>query len=454
MRLRPKWLDSPIVWSVLCAGGAIAAAMLAVSGARLAVSFWRAAPDFDEWSCIQLYRAWSEGAGTLRDFFAPHYEHRIPLTRLLFLVDLEYFRGRMAFAHGVNLLSYAGLGALIGVVASRDIRPCAERALVVAMAVAFALAPVQLFNLIYPFQLQMSLVCLCALAAFFFTARLATATTSRERGVHTALAASAVLLAPYTSANGVIASIMTLALALALPIGWRARLIITAATALGLGGFFHGFQIHPDSIPQTHAWPDTSAALASLMGFMCALLGSIGQHRGVGTALHLGIAGLTVWAALAFWTVVLWYRGAVNATLIALTALAGFAVATALMIAFARGMNGMPQALFTRYGTFSAVFFASLIGAVFHLAGQMTGWQRPLKLIVIAAGAWLLLNAYRRPLEHPVLAGRLAHVDAAIVDLRAGRYDTEPVHKYLLDPGNLRPLVELLRARRLAFFAE
>jgi hypothetical protein len=363
MRLRPNRPAGAIVLSLACLAGALASAGLAAYGIKLAVSLWRATPDFDDWSCVHLYRAWSEGSASAWDFLAPHYEHRIPFTRLLFVIDFHYFRGRLAFAHVTNLVSYAALGATLGWVASRGASQWAERALLVATAVAFALAPVQVFNLVYAFQLQMSLVCLSALVAFFAAARLAAPTTPGRHVAYVALAAVATVLSTYSSANGVAATVLTVALAWVLSIGWGARLIITAAAALALASFFHGFHIHPVTLPQMHPLPYSGADLMSYLGFACALLGSIAQQRGVDAAVYLGLAGLTIWAAIAVWSLVLWRRRALDAALVTLMALATFAVATAFMIAMARGLNGVQQALLTRYGTFSAVFFVALLGS-------------------------------------------------------------------------------------------
>jgi hypothetical protein len=167
------------------------------------------------------------------------------------------------------------------------------------------------------------------------------------------------------------------------------------------------------------------------------------------------VAGLAAWAAIVVASIVLWHRGTLDTTLIALTALATFVVGTALMIAFARGMNGLQQALFTRYGTFSAVFFASLLGCTWQLIGRApAACHRTLKILVIVVGAKLLVDGYRLPLEFHALTVRVARVETAINDLRAGRYNTEPVRQFLGNPEGLRPQVEFLRARRLAFFAD
>jgi hypothetical protein len=149
---------------------------------------------------------------------------------------------------------------------------------------------------------------------------------------------------------------------------------------------------------------------------------------------------------------VLWRRRSLDTALIAVMALATFSVATALMIAMARGHNGIQQALLTRYGTFSAVFLVALLGAGWQLAGAARYW--PLKVLIAGIGANLLVASYRVPLEFRLLTLHVAEVDRAVVDLRAGRYDTEPVRKFLLDPEGLRPAVEFLRARRLSFFAD
>jgi hypothetical protein len=429
----------------------MASAGLALYGVKLTVPLWRAAPGWDEWALVLFYRDWVENTVGFRDLLAQHHEHRIPFTRLLFLIDFHFFRGQNVFAHWVNLVSYLGIGAALGLVASRQAPDRAERLLIVAFAVALALAPIQIANLVYAFQLQMSLVCLFALTAFFATARLSSPIGPRGYWAYAALAGVSAICAAYSSANGVIATAMTLILAWVLPIGWPARLTITAAAALALAGFFHGFQFleHSQTLPFT-SFGDATANLAQ---FVLAFLGSLLQKRGLEAAVGLGIAGAAAWIAAGVWSIVRWRRGTLDPSVIALMALATFALATAVMIGIARGSHGPRQALFTRYATFGVVFFASLVGLAWRAAG-LTAESCRRKIVVSAVGAALLLQAYRLPGEYQYLAWLAGHIDVATAELRAGRFDPEHVKYLYQTPEFVRPHIEFLRAHRLSFFAD
>jgi hypothetical protein len=272
---------------------------LPLYGVKLTVPLWRAAPGWDEWALVLFYRDWIENTVGLGDFLAQYLEHRIPFTRLLFLIDFHFFRGQNLFAHWVNLVSYMGLGAALGLVASREASDRAERVLFVAFAVALTLAPIQIANLVHAFQIQMSLVCLFALIAFFATARLASPIGPRGHWAHAAIAGVSAICAAYSSANGAIATAMTLMLAWVLSIGWPARLTITAAAVLGLVGFFYGFEFPPHS--QALPFPGVAEAAANFAQFVLAFLGSLLQKRGLDAAICLGIAGAAAWIVASIW---------------------------------------------------------------------------------------------------------------------------------------------------------
>jgi hypothetical protein len=131
---------------------------------------------------------------------------------------------------------------------------------------------------------------------------------------------------------------------------------------------------------------------------------------------------------------VLWRRGILDPSVITLMALATFALATAVMIAIARGSHGARQMLFTRYATFGVVFFASLVGLAWRAAGR-AGVSCRWKIVAAAVGAALLLQAYRLPGEYQYLAWLVGHIDVATAELRAGRFDPEHV-KFLYQLPN------------------
>jgi hypothetical protein len=437
-----------LVW-LTCA---VAAAGFAAHGIYRAMELWRAAPFYDEWAGVEAYRAWIEGRFGLSELLAQHNEHRIPFTRLMYVADFAFFRGQAVFSHLTNLAAYIGLGAALGTVAAWRDEDRAGRAMVIAASIAFTLAPTQIGNLAFAFQIQMALVCLFAVVAFFATARLAAPATPRAQWAWTAVAATAAFLVSFTSANGFIASLMTAALAWVLAIDWRARVIVTAAAALSLAAFFHGFSFVPGN-PRLFEFLDQPGGLAKVADYIAALLGSLGQAKGVETAIRLGMAGVALWAAAAVLCVLLWRRGALDAAATALLVTAGFMLATALVIGLGRGTGGPLGALSSRYGTFGAVFLASLLGLAWRLAGRMgTAWLS--RMVVVAGTAWLLVIASRLPYEYPPTLWHVGKIDVATAELRAGVFDPEHVKALYPDPEHVRPLIEFLRARRLSFFAD
>ena len=76
------------VW-LLCSGLFTIAVILGIAAA---VPLWRVLPFWDQWAIVGLYQRWLEGSGTFHELLAQHNEHRIAVTRLLFLLDLELFR--------------------------------------------------------------------------------------------------------------------------------------------------------------------------------------------------------------------------------------------------------------------------------------------------------------------------------------------------------------------------
>jgi hypothetical protein len=442
-----SWLLS---W--LWLGCALASAGFAVYGILLAVQLWRVAPFADEWAGVNFYHGWIEGTKTFKDILAQHNEHRIPFTRLLFLIDLHFFRGQAVLTHVANLLSYIGLGAILGLLATWRSPNPAERAMAVSSSIALTVAPVQIHNLAFAFQIQMSLVCLFSVIAFFAISRLTSPIALAAYWVNIAIAAAAVAFAPYSSANGFVATALAVTVAWSLSVGWPARAIITAVAALAVASFFHDYQLI------SHPAPPSSATLVERAGYIAdyvfAFLGSIGQRSGLNGAIQLGMAGAALWAVLAIYSVVLWYRNALEPAITALMTFATFVLITALLGAVSRGMYGAHQALSTRYATFSVVFIVSLFAVLWRLIAMFGDRYWPVRFVPVVTVSILLVVAYRIPFEYYVGKKIVADMDTATTDLRAGRFNPEHVKHLYPDPDHVRLFIDFLRARRLSLFAD
>jgi hypothetical protein len=437
--------------AIICGLGTVAALGLAAYGILLATSLWRVLPFWDQWDAVATYQAWTTGAQSFPDVFRPHNEHRLPLTQLGFLVDFAFFQGRAIFAHWLLLLVHVALGAAIGLVATRGLAAGA-RTLAVTAGIAFLVAPVQIDNLVWPFHLQWAASGLLALGAFFLTARLAEPMPPAARATTVVSAAAFTTLTVYSSANGLAAAPMVAVMALVLPIGRAARIVLVATAALSVASFFVGYTL-PAGDPGFRVSLDSLQGVLQFLAYVRAFLGSIGQFS-YRILPVLGIVGLAIWAAAALALVWRLRNGAsFDPSTCALLMLAALAIATAAMSALGRAGMSPQQALSARYATWSILFWASLAGALWRLA-DAAGRPR-LKVATLGITAWLLVLSY--------LSGRYfvdyarsnaATIDMVTVELRAGRI--LPEHLLRVHPGGeaIRPQVEFLRAHRLSVFAD
>jgi hypothetical protein len=318
----------PPYLKVACLISAAAALGFAAYEIAVAIKLWRVLPVDDQWEAVAIYQAWAAGTLSPARLFAQHNEHRLPLTRLAFLVDFGLFRGRSSFAHALLLLSHIGLGAALGLVAAHG-RTTVERALAVAAGIAFLLSPIQLQNLTAPFNLQWAACGLFALGAFFWTARLAAGIPDADRPMVTTLAAVATVLVVYSSANGLAAALIVLVAALVLPVGRTARIVLPATAILAIASYLVGYGAPPYHEP-FHAVLGSWHGLAQFLIYIPALLGSIAQRFGVAACVALGIAGLGLWCVLVRTMLRRFRRGqAFDAGTTAMLMLAAMSIATA-----------------------------------------------------------------------------------------------------------------------------
>jgi hypothetical protein len=438
-----------------CLISAAAALGLAAYEIAVAIKLWRVLPVDDQWEAVTIYQDWAAGTLSPARLLAQHNEHRLPLTRLAFLIDFGLFRGRSTFVHALLLLSHIGLGTALGLVAAHG-RTAVERVLAIAAGIAFLASPIQLQNLTAPFHLNWAACGLFALGAFFWTARLAAGTPDAvDRPAAIASAAVATMLAVYSSANGLAAALIVLAAALVLPVGRTARLVLPATAILAIASYLVGYGAPPYLEP-FHAVLRSAHGVAQFLIYIPTLLGSIAQRFGRTACAVLGIAGLGLWCVLVRTMLRrLRCKHTVDPSTAAMLMLAALSIATAAMCAFGRASLGTEQALSSRYATTAVLFWAGLAAAAWRLA-DATGHEARVRVAIMGFVAWLLV------LSHLSAAGivgnftaRAALVDSITEELRAGRFDPEHVVE-IYRPGAkfIRPHIEFLRARRLSIFAD
>ena len=432
---------------------AICASALAIYEVAFAAQYWRALPFWDHWDAVHFYQAWTLGKLPFGDIVAVANGHRILLTRLALVIDFALFEGRCIFAHILLLSMHIGLGAAIGLLATGG-RPLVERALATSAGIAFLLAPIQIENVTRPYNIQFVASALFALGAFYWTARLADAeTTKRARAARVVMASASIVLAVYSSANGLAAAAMAAAISFALPIGRITRSIIALVACLSIAGYFADYrsQMLDDGMRASLAsWED----LLHFVIFIATFLGAV-EQKGLVTTIGFGLVGFAFWSALTFLTIRLHLQSRqLDLNAIVLLLLATFAIATAAMTAIGRAGMGAEQAMSSRYGTWTVLFWISLGGAASRLP-YLAG-ASGIKMVMISLGIWFFSLNY---LLSEQFVGRLnTHIqaiDSASAALKRGRdIDDQSLAYISPDTVSIIPLIEFLRERRLSIFAD
>jgi hypothetical protein len=349
------------------------------------------------------------------------------------------------------LLTHVALGAALGLVATRGLAASA-RALAAAAGIAFLVAPVQIDNLVWPFHLQWAASGLFALGAFYWTARLAEPAPQGRRAALVGLAAAATVLAVYASSNGLAVAPMVAVMALVLPVGRAARIVLAATAALSVASYFVGYTLPPSNV-EGHASLGSLGGALQFLDYVTTFLGSIGQTNSK-VLLLLAIVALAAWAAVALALVSRLRSGCpLDPSALALLMLATLAIATAAMTALGRAGMGPGQALSSRYATWSVLFWVPLAGAAYRLADA--AGRSVAKIATVAVAAWLLVLSYRSGRYFVDYARQSAAViDAVTPELRAGRILPENLIRVHPRGEAIRPRVEFLRDHKLSIFAD
>jgi hypothetical protein len=420
----------------------------AVYEAAIAVRLWRVLPFMDQWETVSLYQSVMNHPWSIPWLlFQEHNEHRLPLTKLAFLVDFTWFDARSTFVLPLLLMLHVMLGAALGLVASRHL-PASERLVAVMLGVAFLLSPLQIENLAHPFHSQWALCGLFSLVAFYSTARLAEA--EEHHGLHIVLAVLSTVGAVYSSANGLASAFIVFLLTCVLPLPRFARVAVAGAAILSVATFFIGYDFAPHHVPY-HASFRSWHGLAKFALYICAFFGCIADYGGLISAIAVGAVGLSLWVALTTSGIIQFYRRkTVDAAAVALLALATASVATALMTAFGRGSLSLDQALSSRYSTWVLPFWFALTASA---ANTFANSFRDAKLVALAFLILVLvasLISAQSPIEWH--RQRVAAMDMIAAQALAGR---TPDHLELIYPVPtvVLPRLEFLRQHRLSIFS-
>jgi len=271
-----------------------------------------------------------------------HNEHRIVLTKLLFLIDLNLLDGTTRFLWLVNLV-LAGLIALVLVAFLREVPQGRAFVWLPAFLVAVSFSELQKENLYWSFQSQFFLAYLLPLAALYLALL---SLTRPERSVGYFAASTGLgILSIGTMANGILALPVLTAFALLTRMSWRRVAVLAVLSAIGVAAYFHGLPDKADASPGLQILQEKPTRFVRyVLTYLGAPFGKTGKVPTVLAGLALVV--LTVRAA---WKHI--PRGRASAVEIALLGFMGYILLTALVTAVGRANYGMPQAMSSRYTT-------------------------------------------------------------------------------------------------------
>ena len=433
--LAPAWL---LAWTALAIHGA-----------------YSPTPYSDQWVQIAAMRVTPPG-GWLAYLFSQHNEHRILVSRLVFLADWNWFQGRNALN-----LAVIGLIQLSGVIlfahAALSRRPRALAVLGLAAAASLLVSLLQWENLFWGFQ-----VCFVAVyAAGAWAIYLYAQATSGERVRWGRLAAALALLvvATFSMANGLFAGVAMALMGLLSRKRGAAILAAGAATAVLLAVYLHGYQ-RLDSHASLAVAPQHPGRFIT---YVAIFLGNLWVPGLPQPSALIGFVGV---AATLGMLVVLLRRDETDPVRSALFGIALFVGMSAMVTSLGRLILGVEQAMSSRYMTPTAYFWAA--HAVFwtltfqrdppasrgaaRLISRLWGPARLILTIALVLVLWRVASLQRLGEAQLVeVSGRVRSATSALL----GGFDrSNAVRDVYPDPAHVASLTPSMRAARKSLFVE
>jgi hypothetical protein len=421
----------PILWLGLAVFGVVRAAS--------PVPFW------DMWDHYVMAYADLRAGAVLHALFHQANEHRIPLSEVLFAIDLTAFGGMASFLFVCNVVLMVLTWAVLSLMARHMLRGHGDLWIVVTMAMAApALSWLHESNLTWAYQSQFFFAYLVPLAAF---ACLARDMEEPRPGGWFAAALVVGVCSLGTMANGIFAMPLMAVMWLLGPrrgrAGFAALCVIGAiATAM----WFHNYAIVPRDKPQ----------IANFLFFIVTFLGAPFQD-----ALQSETAGLVggcVFLGASLLLTVRWMNERPRSPMfLALLAFLAYTGASAAMVSWGRAAFNRNAAISTRYATPALIAWCALMLA---LAYALRKWRHARLLwIAVAVAAALFLRASQVVVLSPNLPEVPQKRNLAGLALKLGIFDTEAIPRiYPLDSPGQIDLIKRASAKaaemRISIFAD
>jgi hypothetical protein len=402
-------------------------------------------PWWDGWVTVVDFQSIMEGTYRLSNLFSQHNEHRIAFPRLFELADFFLFRGTGWLPIVASLVMQI-IGACVFVLASFSARSTLSRITLSCVAVSILFSATQMVNFSEQFQLTFLAVwALAGVSIGLFALAVGRHRAARSSFVPWLASSFALVLATYSAANGVLAGIAILGVALVMRAPLRLWLGSALVTVLLGAVYLRGYQSvaqHPSLLVILHD-------PAEFVLYIVTYLGCVAADLGLWTCAAIGLVGL------ALSSVAILYEAARRDSSVSRATMVGimvFILLTAAMTSVGRVGFGLIQATSTRYATFVMVLWAA--HAVYW---PLLLIDRPLRVHnwLALAGSILVCATigYLQTRNQDVLEQRTAGLDLLSAALMTGVVDEGGLLVPNFSPEIVGPLGEFLRQNKLSVFA-
>ncbi len=316
-------------------------------------------PFGDMWDALATLRSAADGDLHLRDLWAQHNEHRIPLLRLQF--GLEYFAldGTLIFLLGTIVTSCILLAVILTWPFAAVWRDRTVTLGFLAFAITMTLSPAGWENLTWPFQVSFVQAYLFAVAAITLAVQgVAPLRRTTPRLVHLLCLTAIIGLggaATYSLANGLVVWPIIIAVLLLRRVGKRVIGIVSLAGGLFVASYLWQYE----SVAGHSSYRESLADPIGMARYIATFLGAPAGALGLTAAQVLGVVGVALLAFLVLATL----RSREREDQLPMTwgaAVATFVLVSATLTALGRLDFGITLALGSRYSIAVGVFWAGV----------------------------------------------------------------------------------------------
>jgi hypothetical protein len=417
---------NPILACVAC----LVTACILITSLIIVHNAYSPLPLMDSWSLWQLYK---QNGSYLAFLFQQHNEHRIVVTRLVYIIDRFVFHGRSLFPLVCSLLLQVATGVWLYRIVRRTGEASRLSRLLLGCVICSALSSAQQFpNLVMGFQIQFTMV-YCASCGSLLALMHAAEWCQEGRDAELWFAVSCVsaVVATYSSANGLLLwpVLLLFGLWLRLPFRFLSALLLdmVLVSMFYMRGYgtpsqhsspFEALTQHPGRVLIVAA-AFVGSPFDTIRAVLTVPFGAPSDNGRVAFAGACGVIGVCVliWSGVLLWR----RRDRYTRGHAALIHIAGFVVLTAVLVGLGRANFPLVAALDSRYATHGLVFWIAMGGFYWsfverRLAALSAHWYQ---IAFSGVVLWMILGlAMRQPFwirYSKDYANALNQIQAAIV---------------------------------------